>query len=138
MSIYRQVDRAGRARQLDRGTWAENTVALMVLDIEGSGEQLTDLLSFGVVFDGPPSFSYGVELIEGQSLVPSDFPFVTCGVSTWETMQFEEATDGRGADYYIGAYLWVNVSSSTQYRLRFRFAFEGVAFKNPGRLTGNA
>lgn len=133
MSVYSRVNRASRARTLDRGTWAENTVVVLTLDVRAPGEQGAHEVAFGTVFEHEPLFTYGVELVEGQTLVARDFPFVSCGVADWTPLQVDPANPEEV--YFVGATLWINIVCNTEYRLRFRLGFEGVAFKNVERLS---
>lgn len=128
MSTYPQVRRADTKTRLDRDTWAGPHLVVTAYDTVGSGEFNTELIEFGTVFEDAPFFAYGVELAENETLVDGDYPFVSCGVSQWEVTKTEE--DVAGLNYYLGAYVWVNVVSSKQYRLRFRLSFEGTAMKN--------
>lgn len=133
MTFYQNIARANKKTELDKGTWASQGVVIYTLDVKGSGELLTDAIDFGTVFQSPPAFAFGVELQEGETLATGDFPFITCGVSEWNTFQPHPEVPSAGL-LYGGAYLWINVSSSKQYALRFRFSFEGTIFKNVERL----
>ena len=84
-----------------------------------------------LVYEERPFFSYGVELAEGEVLVPDDFPFVTCGVMEWETIEPKGANKG---EYYVGATVWMAVDCKTPYRLRFRFSWDGIAFRNSSQI----
>ena len=130
---YVRVRKAAKRQELDRATWAQPIQVVAAYETEGVGELITDVIDFGTAFEGPPFFSYGVELMEDQVLVEGDFPFVTCGVQEW--VLSGEASDDVPARY-IGAVVWIRVSSATRYRLRFRLSFEGVAFRNAEFLRG--
>jgi hypothetical protein len=133
MTLYKNINNAFMKTELDRQTWASQGVVVQALDIIGSGEVLTNLIDFGTVFQSAPAFAYGVELQPGETLVTGDYPFVTCGVSEWS--QYAPHPELASATpLYGGAYLWINVSSSKPYKLRFRFSFEGTIFKNVERL----
>lgn len=124
---FRGIERAGRTRETDRNSWAGSQLVLATWDTIGSGTILTAGITFGVVFEGQPFFSYGVELQENQTLVDNDYPFTACGVSEWQTTV---ADDERGQLFYTGAVVWIRVDAGTSYRLRFRFAFEGTVIRN--------
>lgn len=132
--IYPRVRRVEQSRELDRGTWADTTVVLFTYDTVGAGIIQTELIDFGLVYDGPPFFAYGVENIEGQTLVSGDFPEITAGVREWYTSELGE--EDRVVPLYRGAYLWISIASKTSYRLRFRLSFEGTAFRNVEYLRG--
>ena len=131
---YAKVRRAIKRRELERSTWAQPIQVVVSYDTLGVGELTTDPIMFGTVYEGPPFFSYGVELAEGETLVDGDFPFVTCGVQAWITG--EEVSDVRPVPY-IGAVVWIRVASSTRYQMRFRLSFEGMAFRNTEYLRGD-
>jgi len=100
---------------------------------KGSGTFLTEEVSFSTAFEGTPFFSYGVELVEGQELVSGDYPFVTVGVAEWvikETTE-EDFIEKKIKPFYLGAKLWISVSSSKSYELTYSMVFEGVVMKNP-------
>ncbi len=132
---YVRSRRATKRQELDRATWAQPIQVVVAYETEGVGELLTDPIDFGVVFEGAPFFSYGVELVEDQTLVSGDFPFVTCGVNEWVTV--EEESD-QVLQRHTGAVVWIRVSSATQYQMRFRLSFEGVAFRNTEFLRGDS
>ena len=134
-SHYRDVRAADRRRELDRQTWAGTNIVFLTYDIVGSGELTTELLEFGTAFESIPFFSYGVEVAEGTELVSGDFPFVSAGVASWQVTETEDTND---VPIYLGAFVWIRVSSSTQYGLRFRFAFEGTALRNIEHFKGTA
>ena len=69
-----------------------------------------------------------MELQEDETLVDADYPFVTCGVYEWE--RTAETSQERAQRFYLGAVVWVAVSSAKSYRLRIRLAFEGTAMRN--------
>jgi hypothetical protein len=101
----------------------------LAYDTIGSGELVTELLDFKTVYEGAPFFAYGVELQPGEVLEAGDYPFVSCGVSEWDTNIVEE-DDTIKTPLYLGASIYINVVSSKQYNLRFRLSFEGIALKN--------
>ncbi len=125
---YRSISKAGRKTRLDQETWAGTTLLFLSYDMTGVGEVETELLDFGLVFEGVPFFSYGVELQPGEVLTPGEFPAVMCGVKEWQLTEVE--ADTRATPFYLGAYLWISVSSNISYRLRFRLSFEGIAMRN--------
>jgi hypothetical protein len=127
-NAYRGLDRAARHREVDRTGWAGSQLVLTTWDTIGSGTILTDLIPFGTVFEGQPFFSFGVELQEEETLTEADYPFVTCGVQEWQ--RTAESALQRAERFYTGATIWIAVSSFRQYRLRYRFAFEGTAMRN--------
>lgn len=131
---YTKVRKAEQARQLDRDTWAGQSLLVFAYDTIGSGVIETELLDFGMVFEGPPFFSYGAEIHPAESLVDGDFPEVTAGVREWHLN--EHVGDSRAQRWYLGAYLWINVRSSTAYRMRFRLSFEGKAVRNVEYFRG--
>lgn len=136
-NAYPRIRRAERSRQLDRDTWAGSTLLVMSYDTAGTGVIESELIDFGVVYEGPPFFSYGVELQAGQTLVSGDYPKVTAGVREWELASTDtENTDARATPFYLGAYLWFSIDADNAYRLRFRLSFEGIAIRNVEYLRG--
>lgn len=127
--VYQRVRKADRKQEFDRATWANTTQVILSYDTIGSGELATGLLDFKTVFEGAPFFAYGVELQPGDTLVEGDYPFVTCGIAEWQTNTNVE-DDTAKVPLYLGAYVYISVVSSKQYRLRFRLSFEGIAMKN--------
>jgi len=127
-SAYRRVRRVEQTKELDRGTWAGETAVVLAYDTIGRGVIESELLDFGVVFEGPPFFSYGVETQPGQALVAGDYPEITVGVREWHLSEIE--VDARATPFYLGAFLWISIQAATAYRLRFRLSFEGIAVRN--------
>ena len=112
MTLYTPVRKANTKTRLDRDTWAGPTMVVTSYDIVGTGETITDLISFGTVFEDAPFFAYGTELQKGELLIDGDYPFVTCGVASWETTTTDE-TSPHVPVYYRGAYVWVNIAAAT-------------------------
>jgi hypothetical protein len=131
---YPRIRRAEQAKQLDRATWAGPTVLIFAYDTIGRGVIETELLDFGLVFEGPPFFSYGAEVQPGQALVAGDYPEITLGVKEWHRSDIE--IDSRAVPFYLGAYLWISIQSASTYRLRFRLSFEGTAVRNVEYFRG--
>lgn len=131
--VYRRIRQANKRQALDRGQWADETQLLIANDFSGAGSQLIDV-EFGIVFDGAPLYSWGVELQEDEILTPGDYPHVTSGVSSWVTKQ--ASTNEQSNLLYLGASIWFRTVSSRDYRTRLRMSFEGVAFKNPQYFVG--
>ena len=130
-TLYGHIEGAARARELDRGTWASGQTTVFAYETKGAGTAQTELLDFGIAYEGPPFFSYGVELVPGETLVDGDYPFVSAGVGQWVTKQDDEDFAEKQLKLlHTGAYVFINVRSQKSYRLIFRMAFEGVAFKN--------
>jgi hypothetical protein len=94
----------------------------------------TELIDFGLVFEGPPFFSYGVEVQPGEALVADDYPEITAGVREWQLSEVE--IDERATPFYRGAYLWISIQSKSAYRLRFRLSFEGTSMRNVEYFRG--
>lgn len=136
---YRETKRNERRVELDRATWAGTTILQTAYETEGSGQFISEEIDFGTVFESRPFFSFGVELVEGQTLVVGDYPFVTAGVSEWVQEPDVEtaAADPQQIVHYLGAYVWINVASSNPYILRFRLSFEGTASKNVEMWRGS-
>lgn len=130
---YRRLRRANVQRTLDRGQWADETQLIIALDFDGVGAQQVDV-EFGMVFEGAPLYSWGVELQEGETLWPGDYPHVTSGVAAWDTK--EASTIEGGRLLYLGATVWFRSVASRAYRTRLRTSFEGIAFKNPQYFSG--
>jgi len=107
----------------------------MSYDTTGVGEIETELLDFGVVFESAPFFSYGVELVPGETLVSGSFPAVYCGVKEWKLSEVEG--DPRAEKFYLGAFLWISIDTSVSYNLRFRLSFEGISFRNVEYFRGS-
>jgi len=129
---YPGVRKAATKSRLDQQTWAGNTLLLLSYDTIGAGEFDTPPLDFGLVFEGAPFFSFGVELQPGEVLLPSAYPAVMCGVREWQVTEVE--ADDQTTPYYIGASLWIFVSSP--YLLRFRLSFEGITMRNVEHFRG--
>lgn len=127
---YPGMRRASLKTELDRNTWANRTTVLLVYDQVAPGTFVTTIQPFKEIFDGYPDFAYGVELIEGQVLVAGDFPMVNAGVAEWDQTFPEGGQNPRVA----GAALFIAISCSNPYNLRFRFSFTGIAFANPTLL----
>lgn len=130
---HSRTRRALTRTDLDRESWPDTFVVVFSFDTTGVGETFTGLIDFGAVFEDPPFFTYGVELREGGVLVDGDFPFVTAGVSEWANVSDETETQ-----YYSGANVWLRIAATTEYPLRFRFAFEGTAMRNVEHFRGSA
>ena len=129
-SAYTRIRKAATRQNLDRDTWAGNTLVILSYDTQGVGVIQTGVLDFGIVYEGPPFFSYGVEVQSGQALVSGDFPEVSAGVASWEI------TEGA-MPFYLGADLWITVRANSPYRLRFRLSFEGISMRNTEHFRGN-
>lgn len=127
--VYQRVRQADLQQQFDRATWADTTQVILTYDTIGSGELVTEMIDFKTVFEDTPFFAYGVELQTGETLETGDYPFVSCGVSEWDTNVVEEEETVK-TPLYLGAAIYINVVSSKQYKLRFRLSFEGIAIKN--------
>lgn len=128
---YPGVRRANKRVELDRTNWADRTPVILSEDVVAPGTFETEIIPFKTVYEGYPDFSYGVELVEGQSLIEGDFPFVNAGVSFWDQTFPETGALPR----VMGAQLFMAVQCTEPYVLRFRFLFQGVAFRNPSLLT---
>lgn len=126
--IYRQIRRGNVRRNLDRGQWAEQTQLVVAFDFDGSGSDTVEV-DFGIVFEGAPLYSWGVELADDETLVEDDYPHVSSGVAEWKTKQASE--NEQSNLLYSGATVWYRSVSSRSYRTRLRTSFEGIAFKNP-------
>ena len=120
-------------RTLDRGQWAEDTQLIIAFDFDGVGAEQVDV-EFGIVFEGAPLYSWGVEMQEDETLSPGDFPHVTSGVAAWNTK--EASTNSEGRLLYLGATVWYRSVASRGYRTRLRTSFEGIIFKNPQYFVG--
>ncbi len=131
MTIGHETRRAARKLELDRRTHATTTQVVFPYDTSGVGELITEELRFGVVYEERPFFAYGLEMGEGEVLVEDDFPFVTCGVVEWVDIQPKGENQGT---YYVGAKVWIAVDARTSYRLRFRFSWEGIAYRNSSQI----
>lgn len=131
---YPHIRRAESQIEYDRGTWAVNRLLILTYDTYGAGVIESELIDFGLVFEGPPFFSYGVEAQPGETLVTDDYPLVTAGVKEWHTTEVEE--DSQATPFYLGAHLWINITANTAYRLRFRLAFEGISMRNVEYFRG--
>ncbi len=116
-------------QELDRVTWAQPSLLIMSYDTVGTGAFLTETLAFGMVFEGQPFFSYGVELLPGEILIEGEYPGVMCGVREWNQTENETETTAA-SNFYIGAALWMEVVTAVSYKLRFRLSFEGIAMRN--------
>jgi hypothetical protein len=125
---YRRIRRANVRTQLDRGQWAGTQRLIVTADFVGIGSETFDV-TFGTVFEGPPLFTYGVELQEDEVLTEGDYPHCTAGVALWDTK--EASTNSAGRLLYLGATVWFRSVTARSYRLRLRMSFEGIMFKNP-------
>jgi len=132
MTVRNVVRRANTRRELDRSSWADYTTVVLKYETKGSGSFLTEDLSFGVRFSGPPYVSFGAEQSVVGSLVDGDYPHITVGVAEWVTKSYNQDEVTRGvALEHIGAKLWISVSSVTPYRITHSLVFEGLAMKTP-------
>lgn len=129
---YRQIRRASTKQRLDRNQWADVLQLIIAFDFDGVGSK-TQEIEFGMVFEGAPVFSWGVELQEDDELTPNDYPFVTAGVASWVTKT--ASADERSTLLYLGGTVWYRSVSNRSYRTRLRTSFEGIAYKNPQYLT---
>lgn len=125
---YRRIRRSNLRRDLDRDQWASEVQLIIAFDFDGVGAQQVDV-DFGIVFEGSPLYSWGVELQEDDVLTPGDFPHVTSGVAAWKTKEVTE--DKPGTLLYLGATVWYKSVASRAYRTRLRTSFEGTAFRSP-------
>ncbi len=125
---YTNLKKAASKARLDQQTWAGTSLLLLSYDTIGVGEIETELIDFGLVFEGAPFFSYGVELQPGETLTEGTFPSVMCGVKEYQLTEVE--ADTQATSFYIGAFLWIAISSTLSYRLRLRLSFEGVSMRN--------
>lgn len=126
-------------QELDRRSWASNTVIVFDYETKGSGTFTTPMLEFGLPFEGPPLFTYGVERHSLQGEFPDgDFPHVSAGVGAWNRLEedYEDFEEKKLLLPHVGATIWISVKSGQSYRLVFRLAFEGVAYKNPQYFGG--
>lgn len=131
---YPRIRQAENRQELDRGTWAGNTLTVVAYDTVGRGIIQTGLIDFGLVYEDAPFFAYGVELAPGQALIEGDYPEVTVGVRQWQTSAVE--SDTRAKLFYLGAYLWISINALSSYRLRFRLSFEGITMRNVEYFRG--
>ena len=128
MTTYKRLRDASQAQEFERRQWAQETQLVYRLNIEGRGELTLDPIKFGLAFQGAPFFWWGVELEVDNTLVEGDFPFVGCGVASWEKSTVSnEVVEPR----YLGANLYVNISSVSEYKMVLTAVFEGVAYQNP-------
>ena len=125
-------------RRLDRNTWASNVVVVFAYETKGAGTFTTPVIEFGTPFEGPPLFTYGVERHPLENdFVEGDFPYVSAGVGAWSKIEDEtDAVEKKILLPHVGANVWISVKSGRSYRLVFRLAFEGVAYKNPQYFGG--
>lgn len=125
-------------RELDRKMWAGNSVVVFAFDTSGSGTFTTPMLEFGAPFEGPPLFTYGVERHQLQTeFTAGDFPHVSAGVGAWGRLENVEDFEEKQIKLpHTGANIWISVKSGKSYRLTFRLAFEGVAYKSPQYFGG--
>lgn len=130
----RHVRKAISRQQIDRDTWAGNSLLIMSYDTTGVGVIETELLDFGLVFETVPFFAFGVELLPGGVLIEGSFPKVTVGVKEWKLSEVE--SDARAVKFYLGAFLWISIDSVVSYNLRFRLSFEGTAIRNVELFRG--
>lgn len=131
---YSRIRRAETRTELDRETWASPELLIATYDTVGAGVIETELIDFGLVYEGPPFFSYGVEVQPGQALISGDYPEITAGVREWYTTEAD--ADSQADVFYLGAYLWISIKASTAYRLRFRLSFEGISLRNVEYFRG--
>lgn len=132
--LYPRIKKARQRTELDRATWSTTQMLIATYDTVGAGVIETELIDFGLVFDGPPFFAYGVETQPGQSLIANDFPDITAGVKEWELTDAD--ADSRSTRFYLGAFLWISIGARTSYRLRFRLSFEGTTMRNVEYFRG--
>lgn len=122
--MFPQIKNSNTRTEVDRRSWPELTQIIMEVSIEGSGVITTDPLVFPSRFEGKPFFSYGVELGSGETLLAGDYPFVSVGVESWETV----------GSAYSGATLFIRTVAASNYRLNVMASFEGKIYKNPQYL----
>lgn len=123
---YHEIRRRQIMDRTATEAWAEPTLLVIAYDVQGRGGFQTENLEFGMPFEGVPLFTYGVELAADERLNHGDFPHVSCGVAKWKT----ETVDRQEVEgLYLGAQMWIRASAIKAYNLRFRFGFEGIAYK---------
>lgn len=132
MTMYGHIRRSEQSRDLDRRTWAGSTTIVIAYETVGAGTFTTEMIDLGLAFEGPPFFTYGVELSEGQTLVEGDYPFVSAGIVEWVTnAETEEDFEEKQLSLlHTGCFVGINVRSNKSYRLIFRMSFQGIAFKS--------
>lgn len=138
LGTYPRIRQADRRTDLDRRTWAGEDKVVMTYDLlnTGTGTVETEMLDFGLVFEGPPFFSYGVEVIPGNELVAGQYPQVTAGVREWlVSTADDEYIESAKLPFYLGASLWLGVEFTVM-PLRFRLSFEGISMRNVEHFRG--
>lgn len=128
-SSFRGIDNTRRSREIDRSAWAGDGREVLVWQTQGTGYVVTPEIKFRTVFDGEPFFSYGVELQEGETLAEGDFPFVSAGVAQWGIIR-SNVTDDERPVFYTSAVIWIAVDATKEYKLQWRFAFQGTVMRN--------
>lgn len=123
---FRRIDQANRAREVERTAWAGPALVMAEWEITAPGTAMAGPFMFATVFEEPPHFSWGVELMAG-TLQGNDYPQATCGIAGWVIKE----TRTNGPVLFLGAEIFITVQCQTSYPLRFRFGFEGVALRNP-------
>jgi len=130
---YREIKTADRRTELDRATWAGPVQLILSYELSGVGEHVSEMISFGTVYESKPFFSYGVELAPDEILTPGDFPLVSVGIGAWD---ITDSDDEDKTPFYLGAQVWFNTTTVQVYRYLFRLSFEGVAVRNTEFFRG--
>lgn len=128
MSVYSSSHRSINITRLDRETWAGTNVIVFDFEVAGGGELITEFLEFGTAYENAPFFTFGAELIPGQTLA-GNYPYISCGVSEWQIKNVRDLPS-----LYTAAKVWVSSSGNSAYKVKLRFSFEGIAFQNPRDL----
>lgn len=124
---YSSIRRETKKSQLDRQTWAGPLQLILTYELTGVGEHISEMISFGTVFESKPFFAWGVELANPEELTTGDFPTCIAGVQEWEV---SETHDEDEEPMYLGARIFFLTDSTRTYRFLFRLSFEGVAMRN--------
>jgi hypothetical protein len=119
--------------ELDRATWAGPVQLILTYELTGIGEHTSEMIQFGTVFESKPFFAYGIELMEGQTLVDGDFPLGMAGVSEWDITEIDNEFE---TPFYLGAKVFFHTDTSSLYSYLFRLSFEGIAVRNTEHFRG--
>lgn len=95
------------------------------IGINSSGEASTSI-RFPVKFLEQPHFKFGLELQEGEGVIPGKFPTGSAFVQEWLTEERLPSTV-----YYVGARIIVVIDSLRFQKTILNYSFSGTALSNP-------
>lgn len=127
-SSFRNTHQAFKEEKASRSAWAQRGREIVQFDTSSNGSLKTPQVYFAYIFEHPPAFHFGVEVLAG-TMGDTDIPLVSAGVAEWTTTELPS-----GKLLYIGATLWAAVKSLNPYTLRWRFSFEGIVYRDRANI----